>query len=96
MESSELEFFLIKFNELKKETNNSPNSLKWLLAEKPHVNKICADIYEIYERISEIQIKSDNKVIITPNNFYNYLKEFEEKWKIVVKEGRSKYMEGLL
>ena len=38
---SELEKFLILFNNLRREAKNSPANLSWLSTEKPNVSELC-------------------------------------------------------
>ena len=84
---SKLENFLILFNKLQNETNNSTMKLGWLLNERPNVSELCWDLNCQYREISKILIKKHKKHTIVPPSFPKKWDEYKKNWEKMVAEG---------
>ena len=83
---SKFEKFLILFTRLRKETNNSPTNLKWLMTEKPQLTGLCYDLDICYGEILLFLSKKNTKHTVAPDIFSRNWDDYETNWKEVVKE----------
>jgi len=83
---SKLENFLILFIKLKRETNNSPANLEWLINDKPAIADLCYLLNNSYIEISRTLVKKYDKHTVTPNVFSKRWDDYNKNWATLVAE----------
>lgn len=81
---SRLEKFLVLFEKLKKEANDTPANLKWLPKQKPALSKLCYDLDVCCTAILRHLSKKNTKHTVAPDIFSRNWEEYLETWKDVV------------
>ncbi len=94
-----IEKFMVLFNRLKSELNNSLKNLKWLPNEKPEIKELCYQLDGTYRLLSCKFANNSAKSIITPSIFQKrwdeYVGYYQKKIDEIAKPLREKYEEEL-
>jgi hypothetical protein len=90
-----IEKFIVLFNRLKSELNNSLKNLKWLPNEKPEIVELCFQLDETYRNLNRIFADQPTKYSYVPNVFQKrwdeYIKYYQEKVGEKAKPLKDKY-----
>lgn len=91
--------FMVLFNRLKSELNNSLKNLKWLPNEKPEIKELCYQLDEAYRLLSRKFANDSAKSFIAPSIFQKrwdeYVNDYQKKIDEIAKPSREKYEEEL-
>jgi hypothetical protein len=90
-----IEKFLVLFNRLKSELNNSLKNLKWLPKEKPEITELCYQLDETYRLLSRILANKSEKCLVVPAILQGSWDDYEKYYQVKVEEAakplREKY-----
>jgi len=96
----DIEKFLVLFNRLKSELNNSLKNLKWLSNAKPEIADLCYQLDETYRRLNRFFANQPMKFSIVPPIFQKRWDEYVANYQGVIDEvakpKREKYEEELV
>jgi hypothetical protein len=81
-----VEKFLVLFNRLKSELNNSLANLKWLPKEKPEIAELCYQLNEIYRLLSGILANKSEKSLVVPSIFQKSWDDYKKYYQVKVEE----------
>jgi hypothetical protein len=94
-----VEKFLVLFNRLKSELNNSLKNLKWLPKERPEIAELCYQLDETYRLLSRALANKSEKYLVVPSvlqkSWDDYEKYYQVKVEEVAKPLREKYEKEL-
>lgn len=94
-----IEKFLVLFNRLKSEINNSLKNLKWIPNEKPEIAELCFQLDETYRHLNRTFANNSSKYLIAPPIFQKrwdeYIAYYQKKIDEIAKPLRIKYEKEL-
>ena len=97
---SYIEKFLVLFNRLKSELNNSLKNLKWLPNAKPEIAELCFQLDETYRQLNRIFADQPTKYSFVPAVFQKrwdeYINYYQEKVSEAAKPLKEKYERELV
>ena len=90
-----IEKFMVLFNRLKSELNNSLKNLKWLPNEKPEIKELCYQLDDTYRLLSRNFVNNSAKSLFAPSIFQKrwdeYVGNYQKKIDEIAKPLREKY-----
>lgn len=98
--NSDIGKFLILFNRLKSETNNSLKNLKWLPASKPEIVTLCYELDQTHSRLKSVFAAQSTKYSVVPKAFQKYWDEYnfhyEKKVEEIAKPQKDQFEKELM
>jgi len=78
--------FLLLFNRLKSETNNSLKNLKWLPTSKPEIATLCYELDQTHNRLKSVFAAQPHKYSVVPKIFQKCWDEYSSYYEKKIEE----------
>ncbi len=81
---SKLEIFLLRFNQLKREANDSPKTLEWVAKENSKFRELVCEVHALASWIDRYLAEKESKYTVAPAVFVQLWEEYKRDYAKVV------------